>query len=125
MKTKPKEMAIRAETDRYFLNARARLFKNDGIFFIEAVDKSTRRFSHVTNMNKFLSEIAGDELELDPDDPVFEDSSWLGPNNRVRKWFNNAKDLLKDKKYLQYIERALDDDRLAGEWENNRRPASH
>lgn len=118
MKTKPKEMAIGAETNRYFLKAQARLFKNDGIFFIEAVDKSTLRYSHVTNMNTFLSEIAGDELEEDPLDPTYNDSSWQGGRDRVRKWFNAAKSLLNDEKYLSYLERALDDDRLAGEWEN-------
>lgn len=116
MNMKRREMMARAETQRYILEARARFFRKDGGFYVKAIDKSTLRSSFVTNMNGLMDEIAGDEFDLD--NPSIQETNWQGTIFQVRRWFNRARQILNYKKYLPHIEHLLDDDRLAGEWEN-------
>lgn len=114
MSTRTKESEARFDTGRYVVIVRSELFRKDGYFEVRAIDKSTLRYSCVNNMNGLLGEFAGDDV----DNPMYEDSSWVGSIWQVRRWFKRAKDLFSDICYLGYFEKLLDEDRLAGEWEN-------
>lgn len=74
------------------------------------------RSSFVTNMNGLMPEIIGDEFDLD--NPAIQETSREGTIFQVRRWFRCARNILHVMKYLPHIEHLLDDDRLAGEWEN-------
>ncbi len=87
--------------------------KNDFCFFIRATSKSTNRFSCINNLNAILS-----LLEIDTNDPEFEDSMWVVTKNEAYKFVNIMQKSLSDSSFLDYLERKLDEDRESGEWEN-------
>jgi len=82
-------------------------------FFIRAKCKSTGRFSCINNLNAILS-----ELGVDLDDPKFADSMWVVTKNESHEFVKTAKEFLSNSYFLNYLERKLDEDREAGEWEN-------
>ena len=85
----------------------------DVCFFIKAIDRHTRRFSCINNLNMTLS-----EFDVDIDDPNFEDSMWVVTKKEAGRLEAIAKQLLSDSHFSNYLERKLDEDRMAGEWEN-------
>jgi hypothetical protein len=87
--------------------------RNDFAFFIRATCKTTRRTSCINNLNTVLSELC-----VDPDDEKFGDSMWEVTKKEAKHFFNISKEILSDSSYLNYLERQLDTDREAGEWEN-------
>lgn len=82
-------------------------------FLIRAIEKSTGRSSCINNLNAVLS-----EFDIDIDDPKSEDSSWIVTKDEAKRFYNIANCFLVDKRFRDYIERHLDEDRLCGEWAN-------
>ena len=96
---------------------RLEVFSRDSGFAIRAICKSSRRYSCINNLNTILS-----ELGVDPEDPKFEDSWWELPTiEEAEELTDHAKELLRDRKFLFYLEGKLDEDRSYGEWENRER----
>lgn len=85
----------------------------DFAFFIRAICKKTRRTSYINNLNTILS-----ELNVDSEDDKFGDSMWEVTKKEAKRFFKISKESLSDFTYLNYLERQLDFDRIAGEWEN-------
>ena len=116
MSTRRKELKAIFDTGRYVVIVRSELFSKDGYFEVKAVDKLTRRYSFVNNMNGLIGELVKDDDIFY--DTMFGETTWDGTVGQVREWFTQAKDLFSDSSYLAYFEKFLDDDRLAGEWGN-------
>jgi len=86
---------------------------NDFAFFIIAVCKASHRTSCINNLNTILS-----ELGVDAYDDKFGDSIWEVTKKEAKRFFRISKEILSDSIYINYLERQLDFDRVAGEWEN-------
>jgi len=89
----------------------------DFCFFIKAIDKFYGKFSCINNLNAMLS-----EFNVDVDDPDFQDSMWVVSKDEVRRFLRMAKQILLDIRFRNYLEMRLDEDRMAGEWENKISP---
>ncbi len=87
--------------------------ENDFAFFIKAICKTTWRTSCINNLNTILS-----ELGVDAYDDKFGDSMWEVTKKEAKRFFRISKEILSDSIYINYLERQLDFDRVAGEWEN-------
>ena len=85
----------------------------DFCFFIKAIDKHTRRFSCINNLNAILS-----EFHVGTDDPKVADSMWVVAKEDAHYLEKTAKQFLLDRLFLNYLEKQLDEDRTLGEWEN-------
>lgn len=83
-------------------------------FYIKVKHKSTGRFSCINNLNTILSGLGVDMYN----DDKYQDSWWILPKNKARKFGKIAKEILFDKKFRDYLEEKLDEDRKCGEWEN-------
>jgi predicted small integral membrane protein len=86
---------------------------NDFAFHIRAICKTTRRTSCINNLNTILS-----ELGVNAYDDKFGDSMWEVTKKEAKRFFKISKEFLSDFTYLNYLERQLDFDRVAGEWAN-------
>ncbi len=98
----------------YELEVSIHLWSQYGVFSIKATDKTSRRYSFVTNINGLASQFPG----YDPQNPLMENSTWENKSSKVERWYNEAKRLLSDRQFQIYFIRYLDEDRCAGEWEN-------
>lgn len=88
--------------------------KIKGIFSIRALHNKTKRYSSINNLNCILS-----HLNINADNPKFFDGSWELSKNEVNSLVKKTIDLLRDKKFLKYLENQLNLDRSLGEWENS------
>jgi len=107
------KMVKRIRGNRYYFEIEERR----GEFKILAVDRETRRCSSICNLNAMLANL-GVNYGSGRGSSRFEDSSWLITPEGARRLFERAVSCLSDKEFRAYIERNLDDDRSAGEWEN-------
>lgn len=82
-------------------------------FFIRAIDKSNRKSSCINNLNAILS-----LLDIDINDPKYNDSVWIVSKEEAEKFYNTAVEAISSTHFAEYIEKKLDEDREAGEWEN-------
>jgi len=90
--------------------------KNGGqnvCFYIKSICNSTGRTSCINNLNAILS-----ELDVDHTKPKFFDSMWVVSRKEAANFVNIANEILSDPIFLRYLEKRLDEDRSAGEWEN-------
>ncbi len=91
--------------------------EDDGVFRILAVCKESRRCSSICNMNGMLSEL-GVNYEHASGSSRFEGSYWEVTPDGARCLFQRAVEMLSDPGSRAHIEYLCDDDRDAGEWEN-------
>ncbi len=90
--------------------------KNNCSWTLKAISKETNRYSAINNLNPILSELSVGEFTICG---RFEDSFGWEVSKQEMKEFNEiAKSFLTSKKYLEYLESRLDEDRSEGEWEN-------
>lgn len=89
----------------------------DHIFFIKAHSKSSGRYSSINNLNAVLSEFG-----IETGEPKFDDSSWVVTKDKAQYFSESATEFLMDVTFRDYIEMRLDEDRMAGEWENISKP---
>jgi hypothetical protein len=82
-------------------------------FSIKAICKNTRRFSSINNLNAMLS-----EFDISGDDPKFDDSTWTLAEEEINHFDATARQLFSSSHFLTFLEGKLDEDRMAGEWEN-------
>ena len=83
------------------------------LFTIRTIHNSSRRTSIINNLNPILSEFGINEV-----DQRFSDPDWMLSEKESLQFGKDAKQLLSDKFYREYMEKILDDDRSQGEWEN-------
>lgn len=83
------------------------------IFAIAATDKSSGRTSQINTLNWLLSELGVDE-------ELAEDGPWTADLGMVLEWTKTIAQILDQPMSRQYLEKQLDEDRAAGEWENDR-----
>ena len=95
---------------------RFRVVEDRGYFSIEATDIVSLRYSSINNVNGIMAEFVDDDI----DNPKFEDSTWVVSQKNGKKLFKTAIDMLSSKRYVEYLERCLDEDRWWGEWEKRR-----
>ena len=86
---------------------------DNGMFKILAIHKETRRCSSICNLNAMLG-----ELGVKYESPRFEDSCWEVTPEGARRLFLRAVDSLSTSTFRAYMEKRLDEDRYADEWEN-------
>ncbi len=98
---------------KYIFELISEVNKNDVLFLIRAIDKETERTSCINNLNAVLSEFGIDEVTN-----KFGDSFWIVTEKEAHHFAKIAENFLSDKKYLDYLEMRLDEDRKCGEWEN-------
>ncbi len=94
-----------------------RVVANVREFYIQATDKTSRRYSCINNLNPILSELVHDQYN----DKQFDDSRWDVSKEQGEEFAKTAVEFLSDEGFRQYIERKLDDDRISGEWENTKK----
>jgi len=91
---------------------------NDGYFEIVATDKTTGRYSSVTNLNQIIGDIIHPVLE---DIEVEESYLEVEDKKLFKKLIVHAIKLLEDDDWLNDdLESALNEDREKGEWEAGR-----
>ena len=93
---------------RYFFKLDVR--KN--FLTIIAIDKKTKRYSHINNLNTILS-----ELKVDLNQSRFHETTWQVTDSEKKK-FAKIFSGMTQSPFLDYLERQLDIDREYGEWEN-------
>jgi len=82
-------------------------------FYIEAIHRTSLRFSFINNLNAVLS-----EFNINTSDKKVSESQWLVSERQSNLFFKKAIKSLSDKVCQNYLERKLDEDRKCGEWEN-------
>jgi len=82
-------------------------------FSIRAISQDLRRYSSINNLNVILA-----EFDIAFDDPKFADSSWTLTQEEVNHLEEIAVQLFSSSHFLTFLEGKLDEDRMAGEWEN-------
>lgn len=104
------------EGERYKFKIINEEYDNNEFFWtIRAICRKTRRYSGINNLNPILSELKVDFEK----DRRFEDSClWEASRKEINIFNKIAKSLVTDKRYLQYLEDKLDEDRSYGEWKN-------
>ena len=83
------------------------------LFILKAIDQINRRASIINTVNPLLS-----ELEINSNNNRFWEPEWIVTKDEVRAFSEKIKNMLTDKKYLEYFEDFLDQDRIESEWEN-------
>ena len=106
-------MTISIQGRKYNFEVVSQNERNAFYFFIRAICKSTKRVSCINNLNTILS-----EFNIEVDDPKFWDSTWVVTREEAYNLEGKAKQFLSDSFFRDYIESHLDEDRMAGEWEN-------
>lgn len=114
MRVPTKQSSFKLDFCNYEIEVSIRLWSQDGVFSIKATDKTSQRYSYVTNINGLASQFSG----YDPENPAMENSTWENKISKVKLWYAEAKEFLSNKEFQAYFARCLDDDRCAGEWEN-------
>lgn len=87
--------------------------KDDVLFFIRAVHKTSKRTSCINNLNVVLSEFGIEEVSN-----KFGYSSWIVTKKEALFFTKTAKSFLSSLSFRNYLEMRLDEDRECGEWEN-------
>ena len=89
--------------------------KNEKYFWsFKTICKITKKYSSINNLNEVLN-----ILNLNTEDNRFSDTSdWCLTQKEVNRFNKTIMALLGDKKYLEYFEGKLNEDRKQGEWEN-------
>ena len=89
-------------------------YDDDGraLFEVGAACKRTGRTSSVTTVDEVMSYFGAN-----PDKKRFQDSTWRLKNKEVGR-FKNRACMLIIMDDLSWLDEALDEDRIAGEWEN-------
>mgnify|MGYP001573200988 CR=1 FL=1 len=82
-------------------------------FFIKALHKKTKGHSFITNLNCILSQF---DINMEADNLL--ESSWELLDKNVNLFVSKSIHFLKDKSFLDHLEKQLDIDRSCGEWEN-------
>ncbi len=85
----------------------------DYSFFIRAEDNCSRKTSCINNLNAILS-----MFQIKGNDPQSAESMWIVNRKKRQYLVKSAKESLSDSSFLEYLERRVDEDREAGEWEN-------
>jgi hypothetical protein len=85
-----------------------------------AINKRSKRYSGINNLNTVLSFLLSDEeYENGEESGRFEDTSgWDLEEEESNRFTETIKSILHDKESLLYLEDKLDEDRNYGEWEN-------
>lgn len=105
---------ITIEGKKYIFNIGSDINGDDtSCFFIRAIHKSNRKSSCINNLNAILS-----LLDVNIDDPKYNDSMWEVNKKEAKKFYNTAVEAISDTHFAQHLEKKLDEDREAGEWEN-------
>ena|SRR3972149_539843 len=94
-----------------------RIVSNAREFYIQATDKFSLRCSCINNLNPILSELVHEQTY----NTQFDNSRWAVSEEEGEGFANTAVEFLSDNGFRLYIESKLDEDRMAGEWENIRR----
>ncbi|MBI3914333.1 MAG: hypothetical protein HY327_09145 [Chloroflexi bacterium] len=82
---------------------------------IIAIDRASGHYSHINTLNAVLS-----QFDFKEEDPRMDESDWLLTPKEWRSFQATANGIFRSKRWLSYIESALDDDRMEGEWANVR-----
>jgi enolase len=83
-------------------------------FEITAILGESDKRSTINTLNYILS-----AFDIEPNSNNAEESDWSGTPEQVQTWVQTAQSLFGDKLFLEGLERALDQDRQQGEWEEN------
>ena len=84
-------------------------------FTIIAIDRASGHYSHINTLNAILG-----QFDFKEEDPRMDESDWLLTPKECRSFQATANGIFRSKHSLQYIESALDEDRMEGEWANVR-----
>lgn len=106
-------MIINIQGKKYFFDI---VLKNKAqlvSFYIRTTCKSTKKTSCINNLNQLLS-----EFNIDSDNRRFADSMWEVSRKEADHFINTAKKIFSSISFLNFLENKLDEDRVAGEWEN-------
>ena len=114
MRTPRKQSLFKLDCCNYEVEVSLRLWQQCGVFSIKATDKTSQRYSYVTNINGLASQFSGYDAEI----PAMGNSTWENKTPKVKRWYAEAKEFLSDRQFQTYFARCLDDDRCAGEWDN-------
>src|SRR3990172_6626171 len=94
-----------------------RVVANVREFYIQATDKISLRYSCINNLNSILSELVHEQSN----DEQFDNSRWDVTKEQGEEFAKTAVEFLSDEEFRRYLESKLDEDRMAGEWENTKR----
>lgn len=87
-------------------------------FYIRATCKKTKRTSCINNLNPVLSELL---TYFESDNyacyPEYRNTTWMIKKGKAKRFIKAATSFLSDSRYVSYLERKLDEDRFAGEYE--------
>lgn len=81
---------------------------------IKATLRGSSKRSCINTLNFILS-----AFDIDPNSNNAENPEWSGSVEQVQTWAQTAQSLFVDELFLQSLERALDEDRREGEWEED------
>ena len=106
-------MIINIQGEKYFFDIVSRNNRQLVSFYIRATCKLTKRTSCINNLNTILS-----EFNIDSAKRRFADSTWEVSRKEAGHFINTAKGIFSSIFFLNLLENKLDEDRTAGEWEN-------
>ncbi len=101
--------------ENYLFEVESTPMKQKVCFTIIAIDRASRRYSHINTLNAILG-----QFDFKENDPRMEESDWLLSAKEWRSFQPTASRIFRSKRSRKYIESALDEDRMEGEWANVR-----